>query len=117
MALPQERLGVALAGCGRFGEFCLSAAGELPQLLLVGVTDSDRARAVALAGRHGITIHPDYATLLGDDRVDIVIIATPPVDHASMALAAIAAGKHVFCEKPLATSLPEATAVVQAARA
>ncbi len=115
MALPEERLGVGLAGCGRFSEFCLSAAGELPQLLPVGVTDRDRARALALAGRHGVTAHPDYAELLGDDRVDIVMIATPPVDHAPMALAAIAAGKHVFCEKPLATTLPEATAVVQAA--
>jgi predicted dehydrogenase len=117
MTPPKERLGVALAGCGRFGDFCLSAAGDLPQLLPAGVTDTDRARALATAGRHGIAAHPDYAALLGDDRVDVVIIATPPADHAPMALAAIAAGKHVFCEKPLATSLPEATAVVQAASA
>jgi predicted dehydrogenase len=117
MTLPKERLGVALAGCGRFGDFCLSAVADLPQLLPVGVSDTDRARALATAGRHGIAAHSDYAALLGDDRVDVVIIATPPADHAPMALAAIAAGKHVFCEKPLATSLPEATAVVQAARA
>jgi predicted dehydrogenase len=90
---------------------------DLPQLLPLGVSDTDRARAVATAGRRGIMAYPDYAALLGDDRVDVVIIATPPAHHATMALAAIAAGKHVFCEKPLATSLPEATAVVQAARA
>lgn len=117
MAIPPQRLGVALAGCGRFGEFCLQAVGGLPQLVPVGVTDSDRARALALATRHGITAHPNYAALLADDRLDIVIIATPPADHAPMALAAIAAGKHVFCEKPLATSLPDATAVVRAASA
>jgi predicted dehydrogenase len=117
MTPSKERLGVALVGCGRFGDFCLSAAGGLPQLLPLGVTDTDRARALATAGRHGITAYPDYAALLGDDRVDVVIIATPPADHAPMALAAITAGKHVFCEKPLATSLPEATAVVQAAHA
>jgi predicted dehydrogenase len=117
MALPKQRLGIALAGCGRFGEFCLPAAGDLPQLRLVGVTDSARARAQAVAARHGITAHPDYAALLGDDRVDILIVATPPADYAPMALAAITVGKHVFCEKPLATCLPEATAVVQAASA
>jgi predicted dehydrogenase len=117
MTPSKERLGVALAGCGRFGDFCLSAVADLPQLLPVGVSDTDRARALATAGRHGIAAHSDYAALLDDDRVDVVIIATPPADHAPMALAAIAAGKHVFCEKPLATSLPDATAVVQAARA
>jgi predicted dehydrogenase len=117
MTPPQQRLGVALAGCGRFGDYCLSAAADLPGLRPVGVTDTDRGRALAAAGRHGVAAYPDYATLLGDDRADVVIVATPPAEHAPMALAAIAAGKHVFCEKPLATSLPEATAVVQAVSA
>jgi predicted dehydrogenase len=117
MPLANQRLGVALAGCGRFGDFCLSVLGELPQLLLAGVTDRDHARALAAAGQRGITAYPHYAALLADDRVDIVLVATPPADHAPMTLAAIGAGKHVFCEKPLATSLPEATAVVQAASA
>jgi Oxidoreductase family, NAD-binding Rossmann fold/beta-1,4-mannooligosaccharide phosphorylase len=112
-----RRLGVALAGCGRFGDFCLSAVADLPQLLLVGVTDTDRPRALAAADRRGTTAYPDYDALLADDRVDLVIVATPPADHAPMTLAAITAGKHVFCEKPLATALPEATAVLQAASA
>jgi predicted dehydrogenase len=117
MPAADQRLGVALAGCGRFGNFCLSVLGELPQLLLAGVHDRDRARALATAGQRGTTAYPDYAALLADDRVDVVFVATPPADHAPMTLAAIGAGKHVFCEKPLATSLPQATAVVQAATA
>jgi predicted dehydrogenase len=117
MSPSDRRLGVALAGCGRFGNFCLSAVDDLPELVLAGVTDRDRGRALAAAGRRGIVAYPDYQALLADDRVDIVLVATPPADHAPMALAAIAAGKHVFCEKPLATSLPQATAVAQAASA
>jgi predicted dehydrogenase len=117
MPPANQRLGVALAGCGRFGDFCLSVLEELPQLLLAGVTDRDRARALAAAGQRGIMAYPHYGALLADDRVDIVFVATPPADHAPMTLAAIGAGKHVFCEKPLATSLAEATAVVQAASA
>jgi len=50
MTPSKKSLGVALAGCGRFGDFCLSAAGDLPQLLPVGVTDTDPARALATAG-------------------------------------------------------------------
>jgi predicted dehydrogenase len=117
MPFAKQRLGVALAGCGRFGDFCLSVVGELPQLLLAGVTDRDRGRAQAAASRHGVMAYPHYPALLADGRVDIVIVATPPADHAPMTLAAIGAGKHVFCEKPLATSLPEATAVARAAGA
>ena len=54
--------------------------------------------------------------MLAEPTVDVVIIATPPVTHGIMALAAAEAGKHVFCEKPLATSPPEAVpAAIEAA--
>jgi predicted dehydrogenase len=105
-----------MVGCGRFGEFCLTAFGTIPSLALIGVTDLDQRRAAATAEAFGVTAYSDYVALLADPRVQVVAINTPPALHASMTLAAAAAGKHVFCEKPLATTMDDATAVLRAVR-
>jgi predicted dehydrogenase len=80
----------------------------------VAVADRDPARAEALAAGYGVdACDPDR--LLADPRVAVVAIATPPAAHAELALAALGARRHVFCEKPLATRLEDATEVVRAA--
>src|SRR3984893_16151412 len=109
-------LGLGMVGCGRFGEFCLTAFGTIPSLALIGVTDRDQRRAEATAEAFGVTAYPDYMALLADPRVQVVAINTPPALHASMTLAAAAAGKDVFCEKPLATTMDDATAVLRTVR-
>ena len=80
----------------------------------MAVADRDRGRADALAATHRLEAC-DPERLLADPRVAVVAIATPPADHARTALAALGAGRHVFCEKPLATSLEDASAVLAAA--
>ncbi|MGZ6269089.1 MAG: Gfo/Idh/MocA family protein [Candidatus Limnocylindrales bacterium] len=107
-------LGLGLVGCGNFGAFCLAAAADLPGTTAVAVTDVDYDRATSVATALGAWAVRDLDTLLADPAVDIVIIATPPVDHGPMACAAAEAGKHVFCEKPLATDLASARAAVEA---
>jgi predicted dehydrogenase len=114
--LVPGRLGLALVGCGRFGEFCLTAFTTIPNLNLIGVADRDQSRAEVTATAFGVTAYSDYEALLADPGVDVVAINTPPALHAPMTLAAAAAGKHVFCEKPLATTLDDATSVLRAAR-
>src|ERR1700686_3616840 len=114
--LATGRLGLGMVGCGRFGEFCLTAFATIPSLALIGVTDLDQRRAEATAEAFGVTAYSDYMALLADPRVQVVAINTPPALHASMTLAAAAAGKHVFCEKPLATTMEDATAVLRAVR-
>jgi predicted dehydrogenase len=82
----------------------------------VAVADHDQDRADALAAAHGLdACGPDR--LLADPRVAVVAIATPPAGHAEQALAALRGGRHVFCEKPLATTLEDATEVLAAATA
>ena len=82
----------------------------------MAVADRDRDRADALAAVHRVEpCEPER--LLADQRVSVVAIATPPVAHARLALAALRSGRHVFCEKPLATRLEDATEVLAAARA
>jgi predicted dehydrogenase len=80
------------------------------------VADRDRGRADALAAVHRVEpCEPER--LLADQRVSVVAIATPPAAHARLALAALRSGRHVFCEKPLATRLEDATEVLAAAQA
>jgi predicted dehydrogenase len=70
--------------------------------------DTDRAMAVA-GGDVTLRIVSDIAGILVDDSIDLVDICLPPHLHAEVAIAALDAGKHVICEKPLARSLPRST--------
>jgi predicted dehydrogenase len=92
----------------------LEAARELPGLTPVAVADRDRDRAGALAAAHRLEAC-DPERLLADPRVGVVAVATPPASHAELTLAALRGGRHVFCEKPLATRLEDATEVLAAA--
>jgi len=65
----------------------------------------------------GIAAHADFAALLADENVDVVDICTPPNTHPEMAQEAFAAGKHVFCEKPIALTEEDCEAMVEAAAA
>jgi predicted dehydrogenase len=80
----------------------------------VAVADRDPERAAALAAAHRLdAVAPER--LLADGRVGVVAVATPPAGHARLVLDALAAGRHVFCEQPLATRLEDATEVLRAA--
>jgi predicted dehydrogenase len=113
---PSEQLGLGLVGAGRFGAALLEAAAEVPGLRPVAVADRDPDRARALAATFRLEAC-DPGRLLADPRVQVVAIATTPDGHAALALAALRAGRHVFCEKPLATTLEDAGEVLAAATA
>ncbi|MEV6878499.1 Gfo/Idh/MocA family oxidoreductase [Amycolatopsis sp. NPDC051128] len=77
----------------------------------------DEARATAAARRFGWAgVETDWRQLIARDDVDLVDICTPGDTHAEIAIAALEAGKHVLCEKPLANSVAEAEAMAEAAR-
>ncbi|MFF9177267.1 Gfo/Idh/MocA family protein [Streptomyces sp. NPDC014793] len=76
----------------------------------------DEAAARAAAGRHGwAAVETDWRALIARDDIDLVDICTPGDSHAEIALAALAAGKHVLCEKPLANTVAEAETMTAAA--
>jgi len=88
-----------------------------PQARLVALCDLNLERANALAQElGGPRVTSDYREVVAAKDVDAVIIATPNVHHAPMALAAFKAGKHVCCEKPLAMTPAEANQMVEASR-
>lgn len=111
-----EPLGLGLVGAGWFGAFCLEAYKELPDVKVVAVADVDPARA-RVAAPEDATIYANFEAMLADEAVQIVAINTPPYLHGKMARQAAEAGKHIFVEKPLATSMAEAQAAVRAVRA
>ncbi|KFF95517.1 dehydrogenase [Streptomyces scabiei] len=85
-----------------------------PVLAAVCGRDGDAVRA--MADRHGwATTETDWRELIARDDIDLVDICTPGDSHAEIALAALAAGKHVLCEKPLANTVAEAEAMTTAA--
>jgi predicted dehydrogenase len=114
--VERDVYGLGMVGAGGFGRFCLQAYKGLPSLKLVAVCDTDRVRLENVAGEFGLTAYTSYEQMLADPAVHIVAVNTPPASHAMISIAAMQAGKHVFCEKPLATTLRDAEAVLIAAR-
>jgi predicted dehydrogenase len=84
---------------------------------LLAIAARDPARARELAARHGVPrVHPDYAAVLGDPDVDAVYVPLPNSLHLPWTQRALAAGKHVLCEKPLALNATEAREMADSAR-
>ena len=88
-----------------------------PDLRLVGVADLDRSRAEAQAAKYGIGFAGGTAELLARDDVELIVNLTIPAVHAEVGRQAIAAGKHVWTEKPIATDRASARALLEAAAA
>ncbi|MEU9554368.1 Gfo/Idh/MocA family protein [Streptomyces fumanus] len=117
MGEPVSTLRIGMVGAGNISGQYLATLARTPNLRLTAVTDLDPARAARAAAGTGAAVAEDLPGLLGRDDVDAVLNLTVPAAHAEVALAAIAAGKHVYGEKPLAAGRAEASAVLAAARA
>lgn len=105
---------VGLVGLGWWGERLLDAAAGSDKLRFVhAVSPRPDARA-ALAAKHGLRLSPDIATMLADDAVRAVVLATPHSLHRAQIEEVARAGKPVFCEKPLTLTRADAVASVQA---
>ncbi|HEY2903199.1 MAG TPA: Gfo/Idh/MocA family oxidoreductase [Polyangia bacterium] len=92
-----------------------AATGDGGDVQIVAVADvSPARRALALQQLPGVRVYPDHASLLAAERdLDFADVATPPCDHATVAHAAMDAGLHVLCEKPLATNVDEARSMLK----
>lgn len=106
-------LKVAIAGAGMISDSHRRGA-LLAGAQVMGVLASTPERSAEAGAKWGVRGYASYDELLADD-VDVVHIATPNASHAPFALAALEAGKHVICEKPLGVNLEEAESMVAAA--
>jgi len=114
--VKHEPLRVGIVGCGDVARYYAGNAGRFDGFALVACADADPARCRAAADRYGLEPMAVDALLRRDD-LDAVLNLTPPAHHAEVTLAAIAHGRHVYSEKPLATSLAAAREIAAAARA
>jgi predicted dehydrogenase len=108
---------VAVAGLGWWGrQICRSLGGSPKFQILYGVDPNPSEDIGAFAAEFGVKLETDLDVVLKDDAVDGVILATPHALHEEQILAAVAAGKNVFCEKPLTMTGAGATRVLDACR-
>lgn len=112
-----EKIGIGIIGCGRIAQLRHIpeyAANEHAQLK--GFFDVNLSRAEELATRYGGKAYDSYQALLADPEIDAVSVLTPNFTHAEISIAALKAGKHVLCEKPMAVTLADCEAMAETAR-
>ncbi len=107
--------GVGLLGYGAIGKEHAQSAAAVTGLRLAAVCDRAPARLAAAREELDVPSYDQPDGLLADPAVDVVVVGTPPSAHAEPVLAALAAGKHVVCEKPFALRTEEVRAMVEAA--
>ncbi len=103
---------VGIVGCGNISDAYFAGAKNYDVLKLVACADLDPARARAKAEQHGLRACATVADLLHDPAVEVVVNLTVPRAHAEVNLAALAAGKHAYCEKPFALNSADGAAVL-----
>ncbi len=111
-----DQLGIGLIGCGLFGESHLQAFRAVPQARVAAVFDTDAARATKMAGEFNIPrVCASVEEICALPELDAIDVVTPEDSHLEPVLEAIAQGKHVFVEKPLALDLEHCARMIRAA--
>lgn len=111
------KLRVLVIGCGNMGASHARAYYKNDAFEIVGLVDRSGSRREPLSAELGDAPQfDDYAAALSETQPDVVCIATYPDTHADFATTALEAGAHVFVEKPIAVTVPEAQRVVDLAR-
>jgi predicted dehydrogenase len=114
-----DRVRIGMIGTGSRGQFLLENLLRTPACEIAALCDIYQPhleQAAKLVGKPVTLVH-DYRRVMDDKTIDAVVIATPLYLHAPMVLAALAAGKHVYCEKSLALTIDDCKAVARAAAA
>jgi predicted dehydrogenase len=112
------RVGVGVIGCGSIGLWHLKRLKEMDRVNVVAGCDVNPTaleRFGAASGLPESCLYRNYGKLLEQDNVEAVVLGLPNRLHSVVAVDAFEAGKHVFCEKPMAVNLPEARRMVDAA--
>ena len=110
-------LRIGVIGAARIAPMALiRPAGRVPGATVTAIAARDRGRAEAFAAKHGIErVHSSYDEVINDPEIDAIYNPLPNGLHAEWTLKAIAAGKHVLCEKPFTANAAEAEEVADAA--
>lgn len=118
MSEMNGKVRVGKSGLGRSGWAIHANALERCSNIyeVVAVFDPIEGRRQEAVDRFGCRAYSDFSSLVADEEVELLVVATPSHLHASQSIEALKAGKHVVCEKPMATSLAEADRMIDVAR-
>jgi len=105
----------AIIGTGFVADYYMTTLANHPGLTLAGVWDVDAARLGQFSAHWNVPALASQDALLADDGIETVAVLTNPESHFEIAMAALAAGKHVYCEKPLAMRFEDAQTLVRTA--
>ena len=115
--MGNDSISVGLVGAGRIARVHAAAYTRIARGRITTVTDPIAAAAESLAADFGYAVADSFESMLADPSIDAVLLATPNALHAEQTIAALAAGKHVFCQKPISLTMEDAERVVAAADA
>ncbi len=117
--MNEERLNVGIIGAGRIGRVhAESLAFRMPEARILAIADVSREAAQSVADRCGIPkVAESSAEILGDPDIEAVLICSSTDTHADLIVQAAEAGKHIFCEKPIAFTLSQIDAALAAVQA
>ncbi len=112
-----EKIKVGVIGCGSIARRRhLIEYDANPNAEIVAVCDLIESRASEIAEQYGAKAYIDYKELLENEAIDVISVCLPNNLHAPVSIAALNAGKHVLCEKPMATSKQEAEEMIESAK-
>jgi UDP-N-acetylglucosamine 3-dehydrogenase len=115
--MAMDRLRIGVIGLGWFGEFHCDAIVGIPNIELGALCTRTPDRLAAMAAKFGVkTTYRDYREMLADPNIDAVSIVTMWDQHTEPAVAALEAGKHVFLEKPMASTIADCQKIMAAAK-
>ncbi|BBJ27195.1 Gfo/Idh/MocA family protein [Athalassotoga saccharophila] len=118
--MKKEKVRVGIIGCGGIANGKhLPALSKIKEVEIVGFCDIIEERAAKAAKEYGsknAKVYKDYKDLLKDKSIDVVHVCTPNKSHSEISIAAMEAGKHVMCEKPMAKNAIDAEKMVEAAK-
>ena len=115
MPAKKTQIGIGIIGCGNISQAYFNAAKKFDVIKVISCADINAQAASEKAKENGCKAQTVKA-LLANKSIDLVINLTIPAVHAEVSIAALEAGKHVHCEKPLAVSLEDGKKVIDLAK-
>ncbi|MBC1886751.1 Gfo/Idh/MocA family oxidoreductase [Listeria booriae] len=113
-------LKIGIIGCGGIANGkhmpSLKSVSEVEMVAFCDIVEERAVKAKADFGDANASVYTDYKELLADKTIDVIHVCTPNISHAEISIAAMEAGKHVMCEKPMAKSTEEAQSMIDASK-
>ncbi len=111
-----SKLKTALLGCGKVADLHAAAFVNLKGSVFTAVCGRNPEKTEGFASKYGVKAYTDAAEMVSREKIDVVSICTPHPDHRNPAIASLEAGAHVLIEKPLASSLEDCDAMLEASK-